>query len=89
MTRDYRDALIELLADREADLGEEVGNLTARIKAVEAQRDAYRLVAVQFAYRVCDMRKASDALEERYHRALEDARHLRTQFLTDRAEAAA
>ena len=81
MTRDYRDAAIEVLADSEVALREQNDDLTARLVTAEAARDAYRLVAIHAVYRLCDLRKERDSLEERYHRSLDHARELRAHVL--------
>lgn len=71
---DYRDAVIETLAEAEATLAD-------KIVALTSERDAYRLVAQQ-AIHICHAQYVElRGLSARYKRLLRDFRALRSQLL--------
>ena len=87
--RDYRDVVIETLAESEAALLDQIATLADRAVHAEADREAYRLIAVQAIHHICGLRAESDSTTERYHRSLEDARGLRVRLLQADAQVAA
>ena len=78
---DCRDIVIETLAHSEAGLREQIMCLAERAVLAEADRGAYRLVAVQAIHHIHDLQLTVDDLRQRYHRALDDARQLRGQII--------
>ena len=72
MSRDYRDAVIEALADSE-------DALLRRIVELMIERDTYRLIAVQAVHALCDRRQQRDRLREQHHCLLDERRLARTQ----------
>lgn len=88
--RDYRDDVIAELADSEGALQDQVMEWTERAVRAEADRDAYRLVAKQSIHQNHDLQLTVDDLRTRYHRALDDARRLRSKTVAaDETQAAA
>jgi hypothetical protein len=56
-------------------------NLTRELSETRAQRDVYRVIAVVSAHHIADLWQRLATTDARYHRALDDARRLRTQLL--------
>lgn len=82
---DYRDTVIETLADSEAALREQVKRLAERAVLAEAERDAYRLLSVQGLHYVHRLQGELATMTERYHRALDHTRALREEMRSEKA----
>ena len=74
MSRDYRDIVIEELADAEALLLE-------RVASLEADVQSYRLLAQEAIHALHDLARERDRLRERHHRLLNEYRALREDLL--------
>lgn len=79
--RDYRDFVIETLADSEAGLREHIDTLAERAVVAEANLAAMRRVAVAGLHHAHDAHVELVGLRNRYHRALDDARRLRGRII--------
>jgi hypothetical protein len=62
-------------------------NVTLELSETRSERDAYRLIAIASVHHIHNLWQRLATSEERYHRALEDARRLRAQLLQDRQAA--
>lgn len=72
--RDYRDAVIEMLADSEAALLERIANLEADVRI-------YRELAQEAIHQLHDALEQCDRLHAQHARVLEDYRRLREQTM--------
>ena len=81
ISRTYVDDCLERLASENAALGEQVEILAERGVCAEADRDAFRRVAVAALYRAHDPDVELIEFRERYRRALDDAREMRAYLL--------
>jgi len=80
-SQDFRDSCIEQLADEGAALREHIARLAERAVCAEADRDAFRRVAVAALDRAHDLDVEIIEIRQRYRRALDDARGLRMLLL--------
>lgn len=80
VTADYRDLVIETLADAEAELIDRVVDLMI-------ERDACRLLEQQAIHALHALTVERDRLRASHHRLIDEYRHLRAQTLRE-AEAA-
>jgi hypothetical protein len=79
---DYRDFVIEALADSEAALRDQLIDLTI-------ERDSYRGLSRAAVHQLYDLATRLDRLREQHHRLLDEHRHLlRAQTMAPRMEAA-
>lgn len=81
--RDYRDDVIEALADSEAALWCQVQALAERAVNAETDRDAYRLVAVQWSHYAHREHGEHQRLLARYERLRDEYRSLRESVLAE------
>ena len=72
--RDYRDDVIEGLADELHLVNERCAEAAERATTAEADRDAWRLVAVQAVHHLNERHVEFSRLEDRYHRFLRERR---------------
>lgn len=77
--RDCRDDVIAELAESERDLLEQLARSAERAVLAEADRDAFRLLAVQALHNIHDLQGALAATTARYRRALDHTRALHEQ----------
>ena len=87
-TRDYRNVVIEMLADENVVLREQVGacheqieDLAERAVNAEVDRDAYRAVAVAGIHYAHELDEKLTEVRARLLHALNDARDLRVALL--------
>lgn len=81
MSRTYVDDCLEQFAFENAALREQVGMLAERAVLAEADRDAFRKVAVAGLDRAHELDVELIEIRERYRRALDDARELRVSLM--------
>ena len=72
--QDYKDLVIEMLADSEAELCE-------RNASVEADRDTYRMLAQEAIHALHHQTITLDRLRASHQRLIDDYRRLREQVL--------
>jgi hypothetical protein len=65
-----------------------VVDLTRQLSHTSAERDGYRLVALEAVHFGHRQYVELTALKEQYHRVLDEARNYRAQIMADRARAA-
>lgn len=88
--RDYRDVVIEALAESEAALRAGLADALERAEAAECAAEVYRLIAMVAMPHIAGLRTELDRVTERYYRNLDDARDLRGRLIAaDEQKAAA
>jgi hypothetical protein len=78
---DFRDLVIEDLADQLVLYEEQIGGLAERAARAEAHRDAYRLVAVQAIHHSNDLHQKTLRLEQQANRLRDELRDIRGRFV--------
>lgn len=76
MSGDYRDLVIEMLVDSEADLLERPAHR-------EADVDAYRLLALEAIHRLHDVTNQRNRLRAQHYRLLDEYRTLRARIMRE------